>query len=174
VSTALLVRHSCSQPTPSSLHAQVSSPTQIAEMETAVKQLDSELTMCGISLKELTNTHELMMCEYGFGGGTSGDGTAPAQSAFEVGTFSYFGILGPYRRWDWCWGREGACWRCSSCRVLTAVPLVQWNGAVNSATVEMLRFACMQSKCMHKVCCAAASSGDLRYGQLLPWCITGS
>ncbi len=59
-------------------------------------QLDREPSMCGISLKELILTREMVLCEYGFGGGVNGEGDTPATSAAEVGTTSYFGIMGPY------------------------------------------------------------------------------
>ncbi len=58
--------------------------------------LDGEISMCNISLRELTQTREMVLCEYGFGGGVNGEGDQPAATAQEVGTTSYYGILGPY------------------------------------------------------------------------------
>jgi hypothetical protein len=67
------------------------------EMETAMSALDGELSSCNISLKALITTREMVLCEYGFGGGVNGEGDKPATTANEVGTTSYFGILGPYK-----------------------------------------------------------------------------
>jgi hypothetical protein len=68
-------------------------------------QLDRELHVLGVSLYKLTQKRQLILCEYGFGGGTSQNGMVPARTGKDVGYYSYFGIMGPYKRWA-----SGLCW----------------------------------------------------------------
>jgi hypothetical protein len=67
-------------------------------MESAMRQLDDELRVFNISLAKLTQRRQLILAEYGYGGGTSNNGNVVAKTGAEVGTYSYFGIFGPYRR----------------------------------------------------------------------------
>jgi hypothetical protein len=67
-------------------------------MESAMRQLDSELQVFNISLAKLTQRRQLILAEYGYGGGTSNSGNVVARSGAEVGQTSYFGIFGEYKR----------------------------------------------------------------------------
>ena len=62
-------------------------------------QLDRELHVMDVSLAKLTQRRQLILAEYGFGGGTNQNGMVPARTGKDVGMYSYFGIFGPYRRW---------------------------------------------------------------------------
>jgi hypothetical protein len=72
------------------------------QLESAMVQLDREMHTLGMSLYKLTQKRQLILIEYGFGGGTSGDGKQVAKTAEDVGRFSYFGIFGPYTRCAAC------------------------------------------------------------------------
>lgn len=73
-------------------------PNSFVQLEGAMMSLDRELHVMGMSLYKLTQRRQLILAEYGFGGGTDQSGTIPAKLGKDVGIYSYFGIFGPYRR----------------------------------------------------------------------------
>jgi hypothetical protein len=58
-----------------------------------------------MSLKGLGK--ELVMSEYGLGGGMSGDYKTPAANAAIVAASPYWGVDGPYESWKDPWNRGG-------------------------------------------------------------------
>ncbi len=57
-------------------------------------QVDQELALWGMSLKALNK--EIVLSEYGLGGGVSADYSTPAASPAAVAANPYWGVDGPY------------------------------------------------------------------------------
>jgi hypothetical protein len=66
------------------------------ELEGSVQQLAGELALVGVNLQAFSDRAELMVVEYGFGGGTNPEGTQPAWEPSQIGRWSYWGIFGAY------------------------------------------------------------------------------
>jgi hypothetical protein len=77
---------------------QVTDYDKMEELENALIALDKELHTLGLDLRALTERRELVVAEYGFGGGTSGDGKQPATQPEQIGQYAFYGVLGPYHK----------------------------------------------------------------------------
>jgi len=77
----------------------------INDLEISFYKVDQELGLFGLSLKGLGK--ELVMSEYGLGGGMSGDYKTPAANAAIVAASPYWGVDGPYESWKDPWNRGG-------------------------------------------------------------------
>jgi hypothetical protein len=72
----------------------------IDQLQTALWQLDEEISHFGINLKSLVNEGGklLILSEYGTGGGAANNGTVPAATAEAVASLPFFGIFQSYNR----------------------------------------------------------------------------
>eukprot|EP00877_Chromochloris_zofingiensis_P005846 jgi/Chrzof1/15262/UNPLg00656.t1 len=66
----------------------------VDDLETSCAKVDQELNLYGLSLKSLNK--EIILSEYGLGGGQSNDYKTPALSSYNVALSPYWGVEGTY------------------------------------------------------------------------------
>lgn len=88
-----------------SAYAGLPSNPSINDLEISLRKVDQEMGLFGMSLKGLGK--ELVLSEYGLGGGISGDYKTPANNPTEVATAPYWGVDGEYESAKDPWNRGG-------------------------------------------------------------------
>ena len=73
------------------------------DLQTSMRKVDQELGVYGLSLRGLGK--EIILSEYGLGGGMSGDYKTPAESSANVAASPYWGVDGAYEASRDPWNR---------------------------------------------------------------------
>ena len=75
----------------------------VDDLQTSMRKVDQELGVYGMSLRGLGK--EIILSEYGLGGGMSGDYKTPAASSANVASSPYWGVDGQYEASRDPWNR---------------------------------------------------------------------